>query len=309
MQTVAAHWLQLAPSAVPITQTSWSQVVVPPQEPALHVLLQQSLGWLQGDPSSEQACPQTPPLHDPLQQSEPLMHPAPMGWHGPAQTPLLQMPVQQSPGVEHRLPVDKQPPHTEAVQPLLQQSAGLLQPNPLGRHISLHTPPTQFPEQHSGAVSHDEPVWTHSLMHFPPAQLSEQHCGPWVQVSPAPRQLERQTPFGPQTPLQQSLPCLHAALSAPHEPSHFPALHALLQHSAGWVQVLPAGLHWPVFPQVPFSHRLLQHLSAAEHGRPSSWQEPVPPLPLSEPGSSVRAPHATPSEPRPKTSATSASTK
>jgi hypothetical protein len=79
MQTVAAHWLHCAPRGVPVTQTSWSQVVIPPHVPALQFPLQQSVGVLHGAPSSEQACPQTPPLHDPLQQSGPVLHPAPLG--------------------------------------------------------------------------------------------------------------------------------------------------------------------------------------------------------------------------------------
>ncbi len=217
--------------------------------------------------------------------------------------------MQQSDGVEHKLPVAKQPPQTPALQAALQQSAGFWQPNPLGRHMSLQTPPTQLPEQHSGAVEHDEPVCTHSLMHLPPAQLSEQHCGPCVHVSPAPRQLERHSPSGPHTPLQQSLPCAHLALSAPQVPPHFPALHEPLQHSAAWAHVLPSFLHCPVLPQAPFSQTPLQHVLAVEQGRPSSWQDPDPPLPVDVPGSSLRAPHATPSELRPKTSARSARTK
>ncbi len=79
MHTVAAHWLHCAPRGVPVMQTSWSHVVIPPHVPAWQFPLQQSLGVLHGAPSSEHACPQIPPLHDPLQQSGPVLQPAPLG--------------------------------------------------------------------------------------------------------------------------------------------------------------------------------------------------------------------------------------
>jgi hypothetical protein len=224
------------------------------------VLLQQSLSWLQLEPS---CAPDPPPQvlsHVPhvwlSQQSPSLAHVAPAA--AQPHVPLAHVPPQQSvselqldPSWAPDVPpqVLSQVPH---VAPL-QQSLSLAQVPPELAHGLAHAPlvHTRVPQQ-SPSLVHVSPVPRHPQVPLPLHTLGEQQSELLAHAAPEPAQPQVEVPV--------------SQLSAPQQ-SPLP--------------VQP----WPLVaqPHVEFTQSDEQQSPALVHALPSWVQPPEPPVPLSSP--------------------------